>query len=437
MQPEIECDMVENIDGYRRRIADKLLEEKLDAMGAVLIEGPKACGKTTTAEQQAKSILYMDDPEQMKQNLQLAETNIRRLLQGDTPRLIDEWQIAPQLWDAVRFEIDHRKDDGLFMLTGSAVPADDSKIHHTGAGRFAWLTMRPMSLWESGESSGDVSLGELFSHSEKVDGANALNMEKVAFAICRGGWPKSLNKKTPKAALRQAAEYFEAITRSDISRVDGVDRDEQRVKRLMRSYSRLQGAMAGIPTIVADMKTNEPEGMSDETVASYIKALKKIFVIEDMPAWNPNLRSKTAIRTSDTRYFVDPSIAIASLGLGPNDLLNDLETMGLFFETLCVRDLRIYADANDGNVFHYRDKNGLECDAVVHLRNGNYGLVEIKLGGDTRIEEGATNLNSLAKIIDTTKMKKPSFKMVLTAVGQYAYMRTDGVMVIPIGCLKD
>ena len=429
--------MVENIDGYRRRIADKLLEEKLDAMGAVLIEGPKACGKTTTAEQQAKSILYMDDPEQMKQNLQLAETNIRRLLQGDTPRLIDEWQIAPQLWDAVRFEIDHRKDDGLFMLTGSAVPADDSKSHHTGAGRFAWLTMRPMSLWESGESSGDVSLGELFSHSEKVDGANALNMEEVAFAICRGGWPKSLNKKTPKAALRQAAEYFEAITRSDISRVDGVDRDEQRVKRLMRSYSRLQGAMAGIPTIVADMKTNEPEGMSDETVASYIKALKKIFVIEDMPAWNPNLRSKTAIRTSDTRYFVDPSIAIASLGLGPNDLLNDLETMGLFFETLCVRDLRIYADANDGNVFHYRDKNGLECDAVVHLRNGNYGLVEIKLGGDTRIEEGATNLNSLAKIIDTTKMKKPSFKMVLTAVGQYAYMRTDGVMVVPIGCLKD
>lgn len=429
--------MVENIDGYRRRIADKLLEEKLDAMGAVLIEGPKACGKTTTAEQQAKSILYMDDPEQMKQNLQLAETNIRRLLQGDTPRLIDEWQIAPQLWDAVRFEIDHRKDDGLFMLTGSAVPADDSKIHHTGAGRFAWLTMRPMSLWESGESSGDVSLGELFSHSEKVDGANALNMEEVAFAICRGGWPKSLNKKTPKAALRQAAEYFEAITRSGISRVDGVDRDEQRVKRLMRSYSRLQGAMAGIPTIVADMKTNEPEGMSDETVASYIKALKKIFVIEDMPAWNPNLRSKTAIRTSDTRYFVDPSIAIASLGLGPNDLLNDLETMGLFFETLCVRDLRIYADANDGNVFHYRDKNGLECDAVVHLRNGNYGLVEIKLGGDTRIEEGATNLNSLAKIIDTTKMKKPSFKMVLTAVGQYAYLRTDGVMVVPIGCLKD
>lgn len=429
--------MAGNTNKYRKRIADRLLEEKLDAMGAVLIEGPKACGKTTTAEQQAKSILYMDDPEQMKQNLQLAETNIKRLLQGDTPRLIDEWQIAPQLWDAVRFEVDHRQEDGLFMLTGSAVPADDSKIHHTGAGRFAWLTMRPMSLWESGESSGDVSLNEIFFHPEKVDGTNSLKMEDVAFAICRGGWPKSLNKKTPKAALRQVMEYYEAITWSDISRVDGVARDEHRAKRLMRSYARLQGAMAGIPTIVADMKTNEPEEMSDETVVSYVKALKKIFVIEDMPAWNPNLRSKTAIRTSDTRYFVDPSIAIAALGLGPKDLLNDLETMGLFFETLCVRDLRVYADANDGNVFHYRDKNGLECDAVVHLRNGSYGLIEIKLGGETLIEEGAANLISLAEMIDTTKMKKPSFKMVLTAVGQYAYMRTDGVMVVPIGCLKD
>ncbi len=429
--------MAENNIGYRKRIADKLLEEKLDAMGAVLIEGPKACGKTTTAEQQAKSILYMDDPEQMKQNLQLAETNIKRLLQGDTPRLIDEWQIAPQLWDAVRFETDHRKEDGLFMLTGSAVPADGTKIHHTGAGRFAWLTMRPMSLWESGESTGEVSLGDLFSNPEKVDGSNSLTMEDVAFAICRGGWPKSLNKKTQKAALRQATEYFEAITRSDISRVDGVARDEHRAKRLMRSYARLQGAMAGIPTIVADMKTNEPEGMSDETVVSYVKALKKIFVIEDMPAWNPNLRSKTAIRTSETRYFVDPSVAIAALGLGPNDLLSDLETMGLFFETLCVRDLRVYADANDGEVFHYRDKNGLECDAVVHLRNGNYGLVEVKLGGETRIEEGVANLTSLADMIDTTKMKRPSFMMVLTAIGQYAYMRSDGVMVVPIGCLKD
>ena len=429
--------MVENSKEYRKRIADILLEEKLDAMGAVLIEGPKACGKTTTAEQQAKSILYMDDPENIQQNLQLAETNIKRLLQGENPRLIDEWQIAPQIWDAVRFETDHRKDDGLFMLTGSAVPADNSKIHHSGTGRFAWLTMRPMTLWESGESTGEVSLRNLFSNTEKVDGTNKLMMEDVAFAICRGGWPKSLYKKTQKAALRQVTEYYEAITRSDISRVDGVERDEHRAKRLMRCYARLQGAMASLTTIIEDMKANEPEGMSDETIASYIKALKKIFVIEDMPAWNPNLRSKTAIRTSDTRYFVDPSIAIAALGIGPNDLLNDLETMGLLFETLCVRDLRVYAEANDGNVYHYRDKTGLECDTVVHLRNGSYGLIEIKLGGETRIEEGAANLNALAEKIDTTKMKKPSFKMVLTAVGQYAYMRTDGVMVVPIGCLKD
>ena len=428
--------MADNTE-YKKRIADALLADKLDAMGAVLIEGPKACGKTTTAEQQANSILYMDDPDNMRQNLQLAETNIKRLLQGDTPRLIDEWQIAPQIWDAVRFETDHRKEDGLFMLTGSAVPADASKINHSGAGRFAFLTMRPMTLWESEESSGDVSLIELFSHPYKIDGENSLKMEDVAFAICRGGWPKSLNKKTKKAALRQVTESFEAITRSDISRVDGVERDEYRAKRILRSYARLQGAMAGIPTIVEDMKTNEPESMSDETVVSYIKALKKIFVIEDMKAWNPNLRSKTAIRTSDTRYFVDPSLAIAALGLGPNDLLNDLETMGLFFETLCVRDLRVYAEANDGEVFHYRDKNGLECDAVVHLRNGDYGLIEIKLGGDTRIEEGAANLNALEKKIDTTKMKNPSFKMVLTAVGQYAYMRKDGVIVVPIGCLKD
>ena len=429
--------MEENTAKYKKRIADILLEEKLEAMGAVLIEGPKACGKTTTAEQHAKSVLYMDDPASIRQNLQLAETNIKRLLQGDAPRLIDEWQIAPQIWDAVRFEVDHRGDDGLFMLTGSAVPADTSKIHHTGAGRFAWLTMRPMTLWESGESTGEVSLGRLFAHSEEVDGESRLRIEDVAFAICRGGWPKSLSKKREKAALQQATEYFEAITRSDISRVDGVERDEQRAKRLMRSYARLQGAMASIPTIVEDMKANDPENMSDETVASYIKALKKIFVVEDMPAWNPNLRSKTAIRTGDTRYFVDPSIATAALGIGTSDLLNDPETMGLFFETLCVRDLRVYAEANDGNVFHYRDKNGLECDAVVHLRNGSYGLIEIKLGGDTRIEEGASNLLSLAKKIDTTRMKQPAFMMVLTAVGQYAYRRKDGVIVVPVGSLKD
>jgi hypothetical protein len=295
-----------------------------------------------------------------------------------------------------------------------------------------------MTLWESGESTGDVSLGKLFENAEMVEGESHLSLEDVAFATCRGGWPKAINKKSTKAALGQAKEYYEAITRSDISRVDGVSRDEQRTKRLMRSYARLQGTMAPIPTIVEDLKTNEPERMSDETVASYIKALKKIFVIEDMEAWNPNLRSKTAIRTSDNRYFVDPSLATAALGLGPNDLINDLNTFGLLFETLCVRDLRVFADVLDGKVYHYRDKSGLECDTVLHLRNGSYALIEIKLGGDKLIKEGVDALTDLMEKIDTTKMKKPSFMMVLTAVGQYAYKRAeDGVLVVPIGCLKD
>lgn len=384
-------------------------------------------------------MLYMDDPTRVKQNMHLAETNIRMLLNGDTPRLIDEWQMAPQLWDAIRFEVDHRDDDGQFMLTGSAVPKekDKDKIQHSGAGRFAWLKMRPMTLWESQESTGEVSLEKLFSGQDDIEGSSSLNMDDIAFLICRGGWPKSLNKKTEKAALKQVTEYYEAITRSDISRVDDVVRDERRAKRLMRSYARMQGGQVSIGTITADIKVNEAEGISDVTIESYLNALRKIFVIEDMPAWNPNLRSKTAIRTSDTRYFVDPSIAVAALGIGPNDLINDLETLGLLFETLCVRDLRVYSDALDGEVFHYRDKNGLECDAVVHLRNGKYGLIEIKLGGDTLIEEGAANLKKLADKIDTTKMKVPSFLMVLTAVGNYAYKRTDGVFVVPIGCLKE
>lgn len=422
---------------YQRRIADQMLADKLEAMGAVLIEGPKGCGKTTTAEQQAKSIIYMDDPDKARQYLQMAQTNIRLLLQGETPRLIDEWQTAPEFWDAIRFEVDHRDGDGQFMLTGSAVPANRDKIHHSGTARYGWLTMRPMSLWESGESNGTVSLGNLFKTQAKVGSNNELNMEQIAYLVCRGGWPKSISKSSEKAALSQAIEYFEAIARSDISRVDNVRRDEERAKRLMRSYARLQGTQTSAATILADIASNESEEISEDTVSSYLRALKEIFVIEDMPAWNPNLRSKTAIRTSDTRYYVDPSIACAALGLGPIDLINDLNTFGLFFETMCVRDLRVYADAIDGKVYHYRDKNGLECDTVIHLRNGSYGLIEIKLGGETLIEDGVRNLLKLSDKIDTTKMKSPSFLMVLTAVGPYAYRRADGVCIVPIGCLKD
>ena len=423
---------------YKNRIADQILADKLEAMGAVLIEGPKYCGKTTLATQQAKSILYMADPETKSQNLAMAQTNIKRLLQGETPRLIDEWQLAPQFWDAVRNEVDKRDEDGQFMLTGSAVPPKQDEIFHSGTGRMSWLKLRTMSLWESGDSSGDVSLGALFKNADSVDGASKIDIDQLAFLTCRGGWPKATLKKSKKAALLQATEYYEAVYRYDISRVDDVERDPELTKRLMRSYSRNQGSQASAGTILADIRANESDELSENTIYSYIKALKKIFVIEDSLAWNPNLRSKTAIRTSDTRYFIDPSIATAALGLGPDDLINDLNTFGLLFETLCVRDLRVYADALGGTVYHYRDKSNLECDAVVHLENGSYGLIEIKLGGDTLIKEGAENLQLLANKLDTTKMKKPSFLMVLTGVGDYAYKRPeDGVLVVPVGCLKD
>lgn len=421
---------------YKIRIADKLLADKLEAMGAVLIEGPKACGKTRTAEQHAKSILYMDDPLKKEQYKQLAQTNINFLLNGEFPRLIDEWQEVPEFWDAIRFTVDHKDGDGLFILTGSAVPVVSDKIHHTGTGRYGWVTMRPMSLWESEESNGEIMISKLFENPENICGYNSINLEQLAFLICRGGWPKSLEKKSEKAALMQAKEYFKAICNNDISRADGITRNTERTMRIMRSYARHQGSQVSIPTILEDISVNETDNLSNETIASYLSALRKIFVIEDMPAWNPNLRSKSAIRTSDTRYFIDPSIATASLGLGTMDLINDLNTMGLMFETLCVRDLRVYADALDGNIYHYRDKNGLECDAVIHLNNGLYGLIEIKLGGDKLIDDGAKTLNKLSSIIDTTKMKSPSFKMVIIGVGEYAYKRTDGVYVVPIGCLR-
>ncbi|MBO4955464.1 MAG: ATP-binding protein [Muribaculaceae bacterium] len=421
---------------YRPRIADMLLKRKLEGKGAVLIEGAKWCGKTTTAEQLCNSVLYMTEPGKTEQNIQLSRINPGLLLRGDKPRLIDEWQVAPQIWDAVRFECDHAHQLGLFVLTGSSVPADMSKVMHSGTGRFGWLRMRPMSLWESGESTGDVTLSGLFDNTTEVTGVSKINLEHLAFATCRGGWPLSVNL-TGETALDQSFDYLQAVEQRDIQEADGVKRDPARVHRLMRSYARHQGSQATYATIREDMAVNEGDSLDADTIISYIKALKRIFVIEDIEAWNPNLRSKTAIRTSDTRYFTDPSIATAALGLGPTDLIADLRTFGLMFETLCMRDLRVYAEALTGNVYHYRDKNGLECDAVVHLRDGRYGLIEIKLGGEKLIEEGATTLNTLAGNIDTTKMKKPAFKMVLTAAGDYAYRRDDGVDVVPVGCLKN
>lgn len=421
---------------YKPRIADDLLQRKLEGKGAVLIEGPKWCGKTTTAEQLAASVLYMDDPQKMKQNLEMSEIDPQRLLKGAVPRLIDEWQLAPKLWDAIRFEVDHRGEMGQFILTGSAVPPDSKEITHSGTGRFTWLLMRPMSLYESEDSNGEVSLEALFSAPERIEGDNPLSLEKLAFLVCRGGWPQALGMRE-EIALDQAMDYYDAVVHTDINRTDDTTKDPERVKRFMRSYARNQGTQAANTVIAEDVFRNETVPLAAETVAVYINALKKIFVIEEMAAWNPNLRSKTAIRSSYTRYFVDPSIAVAALGTGPRELLEDLRTFGLLFETMCIRDLRIFADALGGQVYHYRDKDGLECDAVIHLRNGRYGLIEIKIGGDTLIEEGVKNLKALEDKIDLDKMHAPSFLMVLTGIGDYAYRRTDGVYIVPIGCLKN
>ncbi len=421
---------------YKNRVCDEILQEELAGVGAVLIEGAKWCGKTTTAEQASKSVFYMDKTGKMEENISLARMKPDRILDGTHPRLIDEWQLAPMLWDSIRYNVDHADGPGCYILTGSSVPADDSEMRHSGAGRFSWLKMRPMTLWESEESSGEASLAALFA-GQDVTGAKAVvsGLEEIAFSLCRGGWPYACELKG-RVALRRAFAYLDATVKRDISRVDGVERNEDRARRLMRSYARVQATQAAISIIKADLEANESLPISVDTVSSYINALKRLFVIEDMPAWCPNLRCKTPIRTGDTRYFVDPSIATASLGLGPDDLMNDLKTFGLIFETMAVRDLRVYMDALFGSVSHYLDASGLECDAVVHMRNGRYGLVEIKLGGKELIEKGAVTLNKLSSRIDTAKMNHPAFMMVLTAVGDFAYRREDGITVCPIGCLK-
>ncbi len=426
------------MEGYKHRVLDDLLARRLQAKGAVLIEGPKWCGKTTTAEEIATSKVMLARTDIKEHFKNLIEIDIDEALNGDAPMLIDEWQTVPKLWDAVRYMVDHRRKMGQFILTGSVVPNKEAEKEreHSGTGRFAWLTMRPMTLFESGESNGTVSLASLFSTQKKILAKNALRLQDIAFLICRGGWPVATSLPQD-AALEQAFDYYDAVTKEDVIRVDGVKRASERVQRLMRAYARHQGTQASIATLHEDVKNNDANTLDEGTITSYLEALRKIFVVEDLPAWNPNLRSKTAIRTADTRYFVDPSIATAALGLGPADLINDLNTMGFFFETLCVRDLRVFAEALNGKVYHYRDKSGLECDAVVHLRNGQYGLIEIKLGGQSLINDGVQTLSALAKQIDTTRMKEPAFKMVLTATGEYAYRRPeDGIYVVPIGCLK-
>ena len=421
---------------YKKRVADIVLAEKLAGKGAVLIEGAKWCGKTTTAEQVARSVLYLGDKDNQRHNLEMADFKPSRLLEGLKPRLLDEWQIAPKLWDTVRFAVDHTPGMGHFILTGSTVPdARRNEIDHSGTGRICRMRMRPMSLWESGESSGDVSLTALFDGSTFDGGTARMGLEGIAFACCRGGWPAAIDMNG-KTALNQSFDYVDSVTESDISKPDSVNRDPDTARRIMRSYARLQGTQSANTVIAADIAAHEPNTFSEDTVYSYVGALKKIFVVEDVAAWCPNLRCKTPLRTSDTRYFTDPAIATASLGIGPGGLMDDLPSFGLIFETLVARDLRVFADVLDGRVCHYLDKSGLECDFVICLRDGRYGLVEVKLGGDHLIEIGAKSLKALAGKLDLSKMREPSFLLVVVADGDYAYRRKDDVIVCPISALR-
>lgn len=417
---------------YLPRISDKLLAELLEASGAVLVEGAKWCGKTSSAREQSASCLYMQDTDRRASYMQMADSKPSLLLQGETPRLLDEWQDAPVLWDTVRFEVDKRQKTGQFILTGSAVPKDD-EILHSGAGRIARMRMRPMSLFESKESNGSVSLHSLFGGAEEIEGISNITVEQIAFLTCRGGWPASISMSR-QAALRTSQSYVDAVINKDTHRVDGVEKNPDRVQLLLRSLARNIATLATAKTIIDDVVANEIS-MTEKTYASYMNALKRIFVIEDLPAWQPSLRSKTAIRTSDKRHFVDPSIATAVLRISPDVLLKDFEYFGFLFEALCTRDLRVYAEANDGKVYHYRDKTGLEADMIVQLADGRWAAIEVKMG-NKQIEEAAANLIKLSERVNTEKMGNPSFLMVLTA-GEFAYRRKDGVFVVPLGCLKD
>ena len=423
---------MKNKFSYLPRLCDIELKKSLEASGAVLIEGAKWCGKTSTASNVAKSILYMQDPDNAVSYQAMIDSKPSLLLRGDVPRLIDEWQMAPVLWDAVRFEVDKRAGVGQFILTGSAVPLDNSTFH-TGTGRISRMLMRPMSLYESLESNGTVSLIDLFDGKHELESVSTLTIEQIAFVLCRGGWPASIASEE-KAALRMSVDYVEAVINYDVSRVDGVEKNPNRVRLLLRSLARNISTLASIQTIHDDIEATDA-AISEKTISCYLNALRRIFVVEDLPAWSPSLRSRTAIRTSAKRHFVDPSIATAVMRISPEGVLKDFETFGFLFESLCTRDMRMYAQVNDGDVFHYRDKNGLEADMIVCLRDGRWCAIEVKLG-NKQIEEAANNLLKLKEIVDTQKMGEPAFLMVLTG-GQFAYRREDGVLVVPLGCLKN
>jgi len=418
---------------YLSRISDEKLKLYLRAKGAVLIEGPKWCGKTSSAEELAGSVLYMQDPDKAVMNKATAQSKPSLLLEGETPRLLDEWQVAPELWNAVRFAVDKRRAVGQFILTGSVIPTRTDDMH-TGTGRIARMKMRTMSLLETGDSSGEISLEALFDGAMDLDGKSNISIEQYAFLINRGGWPAVAKQTDEKIAMTVALDYVEAVANEDISKADGVEKDPERVKALLRSISRHISCEAKISTLMNDLIKND-ESLSHVTIDSYLKALNKIFVIEDLPAWSAKLRSKTAMRTTAKRHFTDPSIATAALRATPKRLLSDFNTFGLLFESLCIRDLRIYAESIDGNVYHYRDKNDLEIDAIVQLGDGRWGAVEVKLGAG-EVDKACSNLLKLKQVVDTGKMNEPSFLMVLTGT-EYAFQMKNGIWVIPLGCLKN
>lgn len=418
-------------DEYMPRIADDLLAAKLRQAGAVVIRGPKWCGKTETALKHSKSALFMQDPDQRMSNQMLAESKPSILLRGEKPRLIDEWQEAPQLWDAVRFSVDREREIGLYILTGSATPKE--KPRHSGAGRMSFLDMRTMSLYESRESTGEVSLLALFDAPKDIEGVSNSDVETIAFQVARGGWPSAVTMTDQSAAMETAHNYLTAVAEEDISNVDGVSRNPDHARLVMGSFARCVGSQMAVSSM-SKMVNAQGSEMSRPTFSAYLGALRNLSIIEDLNAWEPSLRAKARISRTPKRYFADPSLAAAALGASPDTLLKDMPTLGMLYEALCIRDLRVYAQKNHGQVFFYRDNVGLEADAVVALRDGRWGLVEIKLN-QSQADAASDSLRRVANKVDQTIMGAPSFLLVVTADG-YAYRRNDGVYVVPIGCLK-
>ena len=427
---------------YLQRVFDSQLKAHLSAMGAVLIEGPKWCGKTTTAAQWARSIISLQDTDHREEYLMTAATKPSFLLEGEAPRLIDEWQDAPMLWDAVRTKVDERGMAGQFILTGSNA-IDDSKIHHSGTGRISRLEMLPMSLWEYGESNGTISLMDMFDNpQQEVFAQTELTMEEIIFAACRGGWPATLRLQDDTSKLLGATEYGKSVYKNDISRIEGVKRNSKLARLILKSYARNISTLAKTASIFSDVTAADNIECSRPTFENYVEALEKLFVIMDIDAWCPAIRSKTAIQSRPKRAFCDPSIAVAALGLTPDALMTQLKTFGFIFEQMCARDLRVYSAAHDGTLSYYRDRYGLEADLVLHLADGRYALIECKLGSH-EINDGASHLLELKKLIQEhnreakqVPLREPDLLIILTG-GQMAYTRPDGVKVIPLSCLKD